>query len=263
MPEQRKTQSPPLVDVLRAALLNSLTSPIPQATQGQILNQPLSPQRLMSQVGAAGQVFNPNRAMGALSPAMGMIPQVPQASQPTAPQAPQLPFDMGLAPQAPVDTSGTTPGTPGASAKKGFFNPEMLKLLIPALTAGVGTAFPGALAGAAGFQTGFAAESTRQRELQGEKELKELSEMAEEKPSKESLLKMAQNEAFRQMGGSAFGGMALQNPEKKAKYDALVKALYDSYTAQFRGDEISDEANIDTNDESINQEWNAYQSGNL
>ena len=262
MPEQRKTQSPPLVDVLRAALLNSLTSPIPQVTQGQILNQPFSPQRLMSQVGAAGQVFNPNRAMGALSPAMGMIPQVPQASQLTAPQAPQLPFDMGLAPQAPVDTSGTTP--PATPAKKGGFNPELLKLLIPALTAGVGTAFPGALAGAAGFQTGFAAETTRQRELQGEKELKELSEMAEEKPSKESLLKMAQNEAFRQMGGSAFGGMALQNPEKKAQYEALVKALYDSYTAQFRGeDELSDEANIDTNDETINQEWGAYQSGNL
>ena len=145
----------------------------------------------------------------------------------------------------------------------------LMDIGIPALSAIIGTAAPGTLAGAAGLSSGYTGAREKQREAENkQKNLKELMGIKagiKKTPSKESLLKMAQNEAFRQMGGSAFGGMALQNPKKKAEYESLVKSLYDSYVSQFVGEDdmITTEEDIDTSDDLINQEWEKYQSGNL
>lgn len=186
--------------------------------------------------------------------------------QQQAPQQPQMPVPpMNIAsPMENVALAGQQ--TPQGNG----INWQMLMDIgIPALSAIIGTAAPGTLAGASGFSSGYTGAREKQREAETkQKNLKELMGIKsgiKKTPSKESLLKMAQNEAFRQMGGSAFGGMALQNLEKKAKYESLVKSLYDSYVSQFIGQDNTETTveDIDTSDDVIDQEWEKYQSGNL
>jgi len=61
-------------------------------------------------------------------------------------------------PQVPV-SKGTPPRDQGTSNL-----PEILKFLIPALTAGVGVGLPSTLPGAAGFQKGFVGETSKEKE---------------------------------------------------------------------------------------------------
>lgn len=228
-----------------------------------------SPQNIGNAMGQTGQdiktIMAPTQRMPTVDVTATRIPQ----SVPSVP-----PIDVGALRQQFVQNMGAQQmaGTrqPKDEKQGGGISWQMLMDIgIPALSAIVGTAAPGTLAGAAGLSTGYTGAREKQREAETkQKNLKELMGIKsgiKKTPSKESLLKMAQNEAFRQMGGSAFGGMALQNPEKKSKYESLVKSLYDSYVSQFIGQDNMETTveDIDTSDDLIDQEWEKYQSGNL
>lgn len=194
-----------------------------------------------------------------------------EATYRTPPFAPPQPQQM---PQMPQQTQPQGQG--------GGFKELLLHLGLPLLSTGVGLASPKMLPGAAGFNQGYspAFQGTRQRDKDNAFKQQELDQNKSYKqerldiekqkltksvnpPSKQSLLKMAQAEAFRQMGGSAFGGLQMQNPKKKQEYEQLVNELYDSYNKMFIGDGESLDANVDTTDDVIEQEWEDYNSGNL
>lgn len=69
---------------------------------------------------------------------------------------------------------------------------------------------------------------------------------------KARLLTTAQNEAFKRMGGSFFGGMKLQRPEEKRKYEAMVNKLYKTYLKEVGITETELEDDLEENfDENI------------
>ena len=133
---------------------------------------------------------------------------------------------------------------------------------IPLASAAVGLASPQMLPGAAGMATGFASGMEKQKEYELKSKLfdyKKLNSL----PSKKSLLEMAQTEANRQMGGGMLGQARMtSDPEYKKQYLSLVDSLYKDYQSKFRGD-VSEENDIDTSDDEINKEWEAYMGGNL
>jgi len=82
---------------------------------------------------------------------------------------PPIPQPASLDIERAVDSTETqipiteTPVNPPQPDKKGGIPPELLNLLIAGGVAGLGSAVPGALAGAAGFQTGFASQTEKLR----------------------------------------------------------------------------------------------------
>ena len=142
---------------------------------------------------------------------------------------------------------------------------EFLKQMgIPIASTIAGMASPGMLPGAAGLSTGYASgmKEAKDRELEKEKlDIYRSKATSKKSPSKKEIYKMAQDEAFRQMGGSALGGMRLQNPEQKKKYDDLVEALYNSYVERFSE---SEELGVDT-DQQGGDDYERYleTTGNL
>ncbi len=81
--------------------------------------------------------------------------------------------DVGQARQQFVSQKGAE-GTEAADKKSAGIRNLLVNLGIPLATAGIGAAFPGARAGAAGFQQGFATEQARKRDVASESNLRNL-----------------------------------------------------------------------------------------
>ena len=175
----------------------------------------------------------------------------------------RIPVQATIPPQSPQNPSISNILPQTAQIQKSFNWGEFFKRLgIPIASTIAGVASPSLLSGAAGLNTGFV------QGLQGADELAKERNIKNKEPSKESLLKMAQIEANRQMGGGVFGQAKMaSDPKFKEQYLKLVDELYKSYLLQFReseGDEEQEaEDDIDTEDNIIENEWEAYQGGNL